>query len=249
MTKKFEHDDRYEQFASRYDAILGDEHYATQFGYFDVLARQLPRGGRHLDIGCGTGALLAHSHSMGFQPHGLDISRSMVAEAKRRNPAIDIRAGSFMDHAPGKWHLITATNDVLNHLVLHYGINAVFERFATLLAPKGLVLTDVVTSYDIRNHWVHCNHVYSDGATYRCDVSHQVQDRAASLGRMQRRWSIMTAAGWTPSGNEVEVLMGLSEGQVRIAAERSSFSIETYDWDLGVPSRPSTSRLGVHLWR
>jgi SAM-dependent methyltransferase len=52
------------------------------------LARQVPRGGRVLDVGCGRGTLLAALADRGLEVHGMEVSRAAVEGA---DPRAEIR--------------------------------------------------------------------------------------------------------------------------------------------------------------
>lgn len=48
-----------------------------------------------LDIGCGTGIYARKMNKMGAKVKGFDLSSSMLAIARRENPKLDLREGSF----------------------------------------------------------------------------------------------------------------------------------------------------------
>ncbi len=50
-------------------------------------------GVRLLDIACGTGALAAEAARRGTEVVGMDFAPGMVAEAARRHPGVEFRAG------------------------------------------------------------------------------------------------------------------------------------------------------------
>ena len=204
-------------------------------------------GSRHLDVGCGTGALLEHSDSMGLDVQGVDISPRMVAVAKEQRPGLRVVCGDLMELGGERWELITANNDVLNHLAHAHGLCAVFARFSELLEPQGVVLTDAVSDYDIRHHWEGCTHLYTDERTFRCEVSHEVLDESAPIGVMRRRWFLPDGEGWQEAEVEEEVLPGISVAELEEAAKEAGLSLEVCDWDLGSPCEKTTSRIGVIL--
>lgn len=67
---------------------------------------------RVLDVGCGTGGLLAHLTRTGASTHGVDPAPGMVAHARTRVPSADIRQGTA-EHLPWPGHafdLVTSIN-------------------------------------------------------------------------------------------------------------------------------------------
>lgn len=72
----------------------------------DAVRRYLPRGGRAIDIGCGTGTNAVYLAQRGFSVVGIDISRRAIALARRRarqaGVACDLRVGDVarLDRLP-----------------------------------------------------------------------------------------------------------------------------------------------------
>ena len=69
-------------------------------------------GARVLDVGCGSGDLLAHLDQRGFSTAGIDPAPGMVALARDRVPAADIRSGGVeeLPWAVDTFDLVTAVN-------------------------------------------------------------------------------------------------------------------------------------------
>jgi ubiquinone/menaquinone biosynthesis C-methylase UbiE len=92
-----------------------------------------------LDVGCGPGRITGHLHDAGLRVRGVDLSPAMVAEARRRHPAIDFAVGSMTaldqpDRSVGgavAWYSII-------HLPPADLIRA-FAEFARVLVPGGLL--------------------------------------------------------------------------------------------------------------
>ncbi|HEU5278194.1 MAG TPA: class I SAM-dependent methyltransferase [Gaiellaceae bacterium] len=57
----------------------------------------LEPGQRVLDVGCGVGAFLRLVANRGGEPHGIDASEALVAFARTRLPAADLRVGEMED--------------------------------------------------------------------------------------------------------------------------------------------------------
>jgi ubiquinone/menaquinone biosynthesis C-methylase UbiE len=95
---------------------------------------------RVIDVGRGTGVTTAVLASSGITVVGIDLSRNMINEAQRLNPALQFTVGSMTDlgvadHSVGgvcAWYSIIHVPDA--HLA------QVFDEFYRVVIPGGLVL-------------------------------------------------------------------------------------------------------------
>lgn len=90
-----------------------------------------------VDVGCGSGDLLAHVHALGARTAGLDPATAMVEAARARIPGADVRVGTA-DHLPwadATFDLATAVN------ALHFADDpdAALHELARVTVPGGLV--------------------------------------------------------------------------------------------------------------
>ena len=93
---------RHDKIQHHYDSIADvyDHHYDHRRGrcYHTHISSQLmhplPRGGRLLDIGCGTGLFVEKFIKTGGTAVGLDISRKMISRAQWRCPTSDFIVGT-----------------------------------------------------------------------------------------------------------------------------------------------------------
>ena len=100
-------------FSNVYDDAARAEAYARLElpGTYYLAYRDLPaiiaahtKGGAALDFGCGAGRSTRFIEELGFDAVGIDISRSMIAAAKKADPDGDYRLvgnGDFSALAPG----------------------------------------------------------------------------------------------------------------------------------------------------
>lgn len=108
--------------ASQYDAYLA----ASPLSAADIafVAAQCPRPGRLLDLGCGTGRLLIEFARRGHEVVGVDLSESMLREARSRAEAARVRVS-----------LLHANLVELDCLADHS-----FDQAACLFSTLGMVL-------------------------------------------------------------------------------------------------------------
>jgi SAM-dependent methyltransferase len=146
----------YERFARHYDALMsagagapGDPlaNAARVRGY---LARHLPAAGSLLELGCGSGTILA-----GLDPRlslvGLDRSPQMLARARARVPRARLLEGDIARFELGeRVDAVICVFDTLNHLEHLDSWRALFERAAAHLARGGLFAFDVNTIGQLR---------------------------------------------------------------------------------------------------
>jgi ubiquinone/menaquinone biosynthesis C-methylase UbiE len=95
--------------------------YDRVFGFFfpiGTLARErVVEGlcaGSILDVGCGTGALLALAHANGLECFGIDTSLGMLGQAKRKMPRVNLHKASFyaIPYADKSFDYVVETNAV-----------------------------------------------------------------------------------------------------------------------------------------
>jgi SAM-dependent methyltransferase len=131
-----------------YDAVAEDyaDRYRTEpsapldRAVLAAFAESVGAGGRVADLGCGPGRVTAHLASLGLSVHGLDLSESMLAIARRENPGLRFEQGSMLDldlpdgalaGAVSWYSTIHTPDDRLPDL---------FAEFARVLAPGGYLL-------------------------------------------------------------------------------------------------------------
>ena len=161
---------QYDVFAQFYDAVNEEpeEIIGTLLG---VLARHAPDAQSLLELGCGTGAVLAGLGS-GLSRTGIDISPAMLAHARRRCPDARLLTGDITDFDLGEtFDVVICVFDTLNHVTSLEGWRSVFAHAAAHLRENGLFVFDINTVGRLRDlgdmaPWVHD----FDGHTLVMDV-------------------------------------------------------------------------------
>ena len=149
----------YAAFARFYDS-LNDEPEPRSRKMLRYIDRYAPNATSVLELGCGTGAILAGLGS-GLTLTGIDQSPEMLAIARRRCPRAtlyeaDITSFSLND----RFDVVLCVFDTLNHVPTFAGWRAVFERVSEHLRPGGLFVFDLNTLGRLRSlsespPWVH----------------------------------------------------------------------------------------------
>ncbi|HXB46747.1 MAG TPA: class I SAM-dependent methyltransferase [Streptosporangiaceae bacterium] len=135
----------YTGFARFYDRIMGDR--TEEIGRLQAyISRHLPGARSLLELGCGTGALLA-----GLSPRlsvtGIDGSPDMLAVAEQTAPAARLVLGDMTAFSlPDRFDVIICMFDTLNHVQSFAGWLTVFSCVHEHLADGGLFIFDVNTA-------------------------------------------------------------------------------------------------------
>ncbi|HTX84740.1 MAG TPA: class I SAM-dependent methyltransferase [Streptosporangiaceae bacterium] len=139
----------YTGFAAFYDRIMGDrgDEIARIRTY---ISKYLPGARSLLELGCGTGALLA-----GLAPElrvtGLDRSPQMLAIAARAVPEARLLQGDITAfRLPDRFDVIICMFDTLNHVQSLAGWMSLFSCVHEHLADGGLFIFDVNTAGRLR---------------------------------------------------------------------------------------------------
>lgn len=96
--------------------------------------------GEICDIGCGPGHVARHLHHAGATVFGLDLSQSMVEQARLLNPGIDFREGNMLalDLPDASLAGIAAFYSIVN--ISEPSLPVVFQEMARVLKLGGLLL-------------------------------------------------------------------------------------------------------------
>jgi SAM-dependent methyltransferase len=147
VTPAVGHDDHvaaYAEFAKFYDQVMGDRSPLIDRvrGYIE---RYLPAAGSLLELGCGTGAVLA-GLAPGLRVAGVDLSPEMLATAARNVGAASLVEADITTFSLGtRFDVVICMFDTLNHLPTFDSWLKVFGQVHAHLAEGGLFVFDVNT--------------------------------------------------------------------------------------------------------
>lgn len=145
----------FSRLADVYDAIMADVEYDD---WIDFILREASargfRGGRLLDLGCGTGNATGPALARGHRVDGLDASAAMLEVARRKHPAADFVVADMRDFAvPARYALVYSVFDALNNLLSDEAFLAMARRVLAHLEPGGLFVFDANTTTGLRTLW------------------------------------------------------------------------------------------------
>jgi SAM-dependent methyltransferase len=111
-----------------------------------LVERGVLPGASLLDAGCGTGRYATELARRGYVVHGVDASRELIDIATRSAggsaSAVSFEVGDILVSSTVRYDAILCRG-VLNDFVSDADRQAVFERFAHALRPRGVLILDV----------------------------------------------------------------------------------------------------------
>jgi SAM-dependent methyltransferase len=142
----------YADFAGFYDQVMGDRSADIERvrGY---VRRYLPSAGSLLELGCGTGAVLA-GVAADMPVSGIDTSPQMLAVAAGNVAGARLVQADMTSFSLGaRFDVVICIFDTLNHLPSFDSWLELFDRVHEHLAAGGLFVFDVNTVGRLRRLW------------------------------------------------------------------------------------------------
>jgi SAM-dependent methyltransferase len=122
--------------AEDFEALLGS---CDRDDGVQLSLRVIPKEGRILEAGCGTGRVVKFFHDRGYAIEGVELNGEIVAEVKRKHPDLKLLVGDVSklgvpdDHYNG-----LLSYGVIEHFVA--GPEAVLKEHFRVLAPDGIAV-------------------------------------------------------------------------------------------------------------
>jgi ubiquinone/menaquinone biosynthesis C-methylase UbiE len=149
--------DPFDSLARHYDQIMEHVDYDRWHAVSHALAKMAPSTMRHLDLACGTGVLLERLRDDGWNSAGLDLSRAMLHQARRRSCAspLSLSQGdaAALPFANQSFDFITCLFDSLNFLLENDLAQQAIVETARVLRPGGILYFDAVTERMVTDHF------------------------------------------------------------------------------------------------
>ena len=136
--------DPYARAARAYDLFYLEKDYEAEAGAVVALAEQYSPGARSLlDVGCGTGAHLAHLSKRYSRVAGVDASAAMLDEARHSYPTIDFHDGDMRTFALAeRFDVVTCLFSAVGYMTTEPDLDAAIANMAAHLAPGGVLLVE-----------------------------------------------------------------------------------------------------------
>jgi len=155
--------DAFEDLARYYDPLMSHVNYERWFTITLTLGELFGHAPRYLDAACGTGTLAGQLRQAGWDATGVDLSRSMVRESRRKRRVLpvavsDLRALPFVE----AFDITTCLFDSLNFLLTEEELACAFVQLYGALRAGGILYADIITERMVTDHfegqeWVETN--------------------------------------------------------------------------------------------
>lgn len=151
----------YDVFAKYYDRPA-DSYAPTIDRVTGYIARYLPSATSLLELGCGTGTLLA-AMAANMDLTGVDLSSGMLAVARGKVPSARLMKGDMTSVRLDRTFDVVICSDAINHLLDFRQWVELFDRAHGHLTEHGLFLFDVNTIGSLRRMCRNPTHVRTVG--------------------------------------------------------------------------------------
>lgn len=134
----------FQAYSGYYDLLYQDKDYQGEADHIAALIRAAhPSAKTLLDMGCGTGKHAALLRAHGFQVCGMDVSETMLQEARRNHPDIAFHQGDVRDfRLPDRFDAVVSLFHVASYQTSNEDFTAFVRSARSLLAPGGIFLFD-----------------------------------------------------------------------------------------------------------
>lgn len=146
--------------APYYDLLMRDVDYREWTDYIIHLINRagIPDGSSLLDVACGTGSAAALFAGAGFRVSGMDLSASMLKEARRKAKGLGNRIKFWRADLSDfrvreKQDVITCLFDSLNYLPNDDSVQKACRCILKALKSKGLFIFDINTPFALSKYW------------------------------------------------------------------------------------------------
>lgn len=135
----------YKNFSKIYDKFMENCDYDKWCELLeDIIVKEKDKTEKILDLGCGTGEILKRI-SRKYKCSGLDISKEMIEEAKKKTNEVKFFLGDMrVFNTLEKYDVVFSFFDTINHLKSLEELLDTFNSVSNCLGEKGIYIFDVV---------------------------------------------------------------------------------------------------------
>jgi SAM-dependent methyltransferase len=225
----------YTDLAAYYDLFCAEVDYAGQCAFARRVHETftLSGGMAYLDLACGSGQHMRIMQDLGFEPHGLDNSRDMLALAARRCPAAqlhlcDLAAFTEKD----SYDLITCFLYSIHYSHPLAALQQTLQRSYAALRPGGVLLFNAVDARGIQNDAGITTHLDHDDARLRFRSAWHYRGEGDVLDL--RLEISRSAGGHTEQWQDGHVMTALTFGQLQSMLAETGFVVQMLEHDYSV---------------
>ncbi|MEO0539230.1 MAG: class I SAM-dependent methyltransferase [Cyanobacteria bacterium P01_A01_bin.105] len=145
----------YNNWAWLYNRTMGPEYSQPQLQLLErVLLPHVPKGGKILDLCCGTGQLIQPLLELGYQVAGLDGSEEMLTYARQNAPeGTYVLEDARTFDLPEAFDGVFSTSASLNHIMSLQELSQVLKRVHRSLKPGGVFVFDLNHPEQLERWW------------------------------------------------------------------------------------------------
>lgn len=147
-----------------------------------------------LDVGCGTGRVLAELAQAGHKGTGIDISEPMLEYAQTRHPELQILYGDMRTFDLGKsFDIVICVGSTFTYNLSNADVHASLANFRKHLQTRGLLILDILNasrflSSEAFNERMETQ--VSEGDFHATAISRHILDRRTQSFRRIRTWVV-----------------------------------------------------------
>jgi SAM-dependent methyltransferase len=146
--------DTFETLARHYDSMMSHIEYERWVAVSTMIAELCPdEDFEHLDVGCGTGALVRLLREYGWRSYGADLSKAMLATHGTSDDAPLLRADMRNLPFKNRFHFVTCVFDSLNFLLDPKDFKQALQSMRQSMTDDGIVYFDVITETMVLEHY------------------------------------------------------------------------------------------------